>query len=136
MRRQAELLSAGDTDLAGPLLRLSAPISFWGGVDPKSGLITQGGHPERGRSIGGTVLAIPVTIGSSSSSAVLAELIRAGHAPAALLLQEVDAILVVGALVAREMAWPAPTVARIALHELPLQGEVSVTANGIISWEE
>lgn len=136
MRRQAELLSPGSADRSGMLLRLGAPISFWGGVDYESGHITQGGHPQRGRQVAGTVLAIPATIGSSCSSAVLAELIRNGQAPAALLLQEVDAILIVGVLVAREMGWPAPTVARIALDDLPLKGEVSITANGAISWED
>ena len=136
MRCQAELLSPGDADCRAPLLRLGAPISFWGGVDYASGRITQAGHPERGRSIAGTVLAIPATIGSSCSSAVLAELIRAGQAPAALLLQQVDAILVVGALVAREMGWRAPTVARIALDALPSAGTVSVSREGMISWED
>jgi len=136
MRYQAQPLSPGDETRSGPLLRLGAPISFWGGVDPKSGRITQGDHPERGQSIGGTVLAIPATIGSSSSSAVLAELIRAGHAPAALLLEQVDAILLVGALVAREMGWTTPAVVRVALAKLPAGGTVSVACDGLISWDE
>ena len=86
-----------DGKAQGPLLQLVAPICFWGGVDRRSGLITQGGHPQLGCSITGTVLALPGTIGSSSSSAILAELIRAGLGPAAMLLAQVDAILVVGA---------------------------------------
>ncbi len=41
--------------------------------------------------------------GSSSSSAILAEALRLGTGPAAIVLDENDSILVVGALVAREL---------------------------------
>ncbi len=98
----------------GPLLRLTAPLSFWGGVDPKTGTIIQVRHPQCGTSITGTVLCLPATIGSSSSSAVLLELIRLGKAPAALVLAEPDAILLIGCLVAREMGWDAPPAFELA----------------------
>jgi predicted aconitase with swiveling domain len=58
----------------------------------------------------GRILVVPEPVGSSSSSAVLLELIRAGRAPAAIVLGRPDAILVVACLVAREMGWPAPPV--------------------------
>lgn len=96
----------------GPLLKLTAPLSFWGGVDPRTGAIIQMRHPQCGQVIAGTILAIPGTIGSSSSAAVLLELIRIGLAPAALLLDEADAILLIGCLVADEMAWQSPPVFR------------------------
>jgi hypothetical protein len=41
--------------------------------------------------------------GSSSSSSVLAEAIRAGTAPAAIVLTDPDPIIALGALVAREL---------------------------------
>ncbi|MCB9959076.1 MAG: DUF126 domain-containing protein [Rhodospirillaceae bacterium] len=97
----------------GPLLHLTRPISFWGGVDPASGRITDPDSDGHGRSIAGTVLAIDRTRGSSSSSAVMLELIHAGSAPAALLLAEPDAILAVGVLAARAMGWPHPPVLRL-----------------------
>lgn len=100
----------------GPLLRLTAPLSFWGGVDPKTGTIIQVRHPQCGTSIAGTVLCLPATIGSSSSSAVLLELIRLGKAPAALVLSEPDAILLIGCLVAREMGWDAPPAFELAAN--------------------
>ena len=56
---------------SGPALVLDAPISFWGGVDPKSGRIADVRHPQHGEAIAGTVLFLPGTIGSSSASAVL-----------------------------------------------------------------
>jgi uncharacterized protein len=92
----------------GPWLKLAAPISFWGGVDPKTGMIIDARHPDNGTCITGTILVMPGTIGSSSASAVLLELVRARIAPAAILMPEPDAILLIGLIVAREMGWPTP----------------------------
>ncbi|NNG03428.1 MAG: DUF126 domain-containing protein [Inquilinus sp.] len=102
----------------GVLLKLGAPLSFWGGVDPDSGRIVDGRHPQRGAAIGGTVLAVPRTVGSSSSSAVMLELIRAGHAPAALVLGQVDAILIVGCLAGRELGYACPPVLEMAADRI------------------
>ncbi|KQU64316.1 hypothetical protein ASC75_14360 [Aminobacter sp. DSM 101952] len=109
---RAEILVPGQAG-EGPALILSAPISFWGGVDPKSGRIADVRHPECGQGIAGTMLFLPGTIGSSSASAVLMELVHAGHAPAALVLHEPDAILLLGLIVAREMGWQTPVAVRL-----------------------
>src|SRR3982750_1558470 len=89
----------------GAALVLTAPISFWGGVDPKSGRIADVRHPQYGETISGRVLFLPGTIGSSSASPVLMELLHNGHAPTALVLHEPDAILLLGLIVARQMGW-------------------------------
>jgi predicted aconitase with swiveling domain len=87
------------------VLRLAEPLSFWGGVDPVTGTLIDPRSPHHGRRIAGTVLMVPETRGSSSSSAVMLELLANGQAPAALLLGRIDAILGLGILVAREMGW-------------------------------
>ena len=92
-----------DGDGEGLALRLDEPLSFWGGVDPASGEIIDARHPQRGTSVTGRVLVMPSARGSSSSSSVLAEAVRAGRAPAAILLGEPDLILAVGAMVAEEL---------------------------------
>jgi predicted aconitase with swiveling domain len=107
-----EVLVAGAAG-SGLALVLSAPISFWGGVDPRSGRIVDVRHPQCGNAIGSRVLFVPATIGSSSASAVLLELVRNGHAPAALVLHEPDAILLLGLIVAREMGWPVPMAVKL-----------------------
>lgn len=84
------------------LLVLDEPLSFWGGVD-QNGTVIDRHHPQVGVSLTGKVVAMPSGRGSSSSTAVLAELIRSRRGPAAILLAERDTILVVGALVAAEM---------------------------------
>jgi predicted aconitase with swiveling domain len=99
---------------AGTLLRIDHPISFWGGVDPKTARITDPRHPQHETCLTGRVVAIAQLRGSSSSSAVLLELIHAGIAPAAILLQETDAILALGALVAREMDYGTLPMVRVS----------------------
>jgi uncharacterized protein len=94
----------------GELLVLAAPLSFWGGVSWETGAITNVRHPQRGEIVSGRVLVVPEPVGSSSSAAVLLELIRAGRAPAAIVLGRPDAILVIACLVAKEMGWTAPPV--------------------------
>ncbi|OYU50561.1 MAG: hypothetical protein CFE31_03160 [Rhizobiales bacterium PAR1] len=119
---------------SGEVLKLEAPLSFWGGVDPKTGNIIQVRHPQCGTSIAGRILCLPATIGSSSSSAVLLELIRGGNAPAALVMGAPDAILLIGCLVAKEMGWEAPPA-----FELPApvqatlpDGALSISETGAI----
>jgi len=102
----------------GELLRLEAPLSFWGGVDPATGTIIAAQHLQRGVSIAGKILAIPVAIGSSSSSSVMLELIRAGKAPAAVIMGSVDAILIVGCLVGRELGYHSPPAVEMPIAEI------------------
>src|SRR5690606_14725821 len=66
----AEILVSG-TSGTGEALVLTAPISFWGGVDPMTGRIADVRHPQHGQSVSGKVLFLPGTIGPSSASAVL-----------------------------------------------------------------
>ena len=105
---------------SAPILTLTAPISFWGGVDPKSSMIADVRHPQHGEFIADKILFLPGTIGSSSASAVLLELIHAGIAPVAIVMHEPDAILLLGVLVAREMGWNWPVVLRMDREEFPL----------------
>lgn len=82
---------------------LEEPLSLWGGMDPSSGRLIDHRHPQAGTELSGRILVMPSGRGSSSSSSVLAETIRAGTAPAGIILAEPDGILVLGALVAREL---------------------------------
>lgn len=88
---------------AGETLVLTEPISFWGGVDPASGEIIDKRHPQAGETVAGKVVGLTHGKGSSSASSVLAECLRIGTGPAALLLDHSDEILLAGALVAAEL---------------------------------
>ena len=109
---QAEVLIPGRA-AAATALALTAPISFWGGVDPKSGLVADPRHPENGQLISGKVLLVPETVGSSSAAAILLELVHGKRAPAAIVLHEPDAILLLGLIVAKEMGYETPIALRL-----------------------
>lgn len=98
---EARTLVAGSA--RGAALVLDEPLSFWGGIDPATGEVIDVRHPQRGANVAGRVLVMPSGRGSSSSSSVLAESVRAGTAPAAIVLSEPDPILALGAIVAREL---------------------------------
>lgn len=98
---EARTLVAGTA--RGAALVLDEPLSFWGGIDPATGDVIDVRHPQRGANVAGRVLVMPSGRGSSSSSSVLAESVRAGTAPAAIVLADPDPILALGAIVAQEL---------------------------------
>lgn len=77
-----------------------APISFLGGVDPRTGVVIDPDHPLKGQSIAGRVLVFPQGKGSTVGSYVLYGLARNGVAPAAIVNAEAEPIIVTGALIA------------------------------------
>jgi hypothetical protein len=97
----ARPLVAGEA--SGRLLVLDEPLSFWGGLDPETGRIVDRLHPQAGESATGAMVCMPAGRGSSSSSTIVAETVRLGTAPAAIILREPDHVLVVGSLVAQEL---------------------------------
>jgi uncharacterized protein len=114
---EARTLVAGTAQ--GRALVLDEPLSLWGGVDPATGDIIDPRHPQHGANVAGRILVMPSGRGSSSSSSVLAEAIRAGTAPAAIVLGEADPILALGAIVARELfggTIPVVVAAEVALR--------------------
>lgn len=120
----------------GLALCLTEPLSFWGGVDPATGEVIDARHPQRGASVTGRVLVMGSVRGSSSSSSVLAELVRAGRAPAAILLGEPDLILAVGAAVAEELYGirvPIVHVDPTALAVIPDGATVAVDEGGEVT---
>ena len=96
-----EVLVEGKAE--GDVLVLAEPLSFWGGVHEATGLVIDTHHPQHGACISGKILVMPSGRGSSSSSSVLAEVIRAGVGPAAIVLGARDPIIALGALVAEAL---------------------------------
>lgn len=102
----------------GPLQWSDVPLSFWGGVDPATGVVIDRHHPLAGHALAGHVLALPSGRGSCSGSGVLMELIASGRAPAAIVVAEREEILTLGALVADEMFGRSMPLVRVAPDQL------------------
>jgi predicted aconitase with swiveling domain len=79
------------------------PLSFWGGVDWKDGRIIDVHHDRVGETVAGRVLVMPHGRGSSSAAVVLAETIRNGSGPVAVVTRSTDVILLTGAMAAVEL---------------------------------
>jgi predicted aconitase with swiveling domain len=96
----------------GLVVASSEPLSFWGGYDYHTGEIIDRRHPLSGQRVGGCILALPFTRGSSTTTAVLLEAVKAGNAPAAILTTQVDTFFALASIVADEMYHsPIPLVA-------------------------
>lgn len=103
---QARVLVPGEA--SGMVLKLPEPLSLWGGLDPQTGEIIDRRHPCSGMIVTGRILVLPAGRGSSSASSILLEAVRLKTAPAAIITAEVDGILALGAIVARELYAQSP----------------------------
>ena len=121
-----------DIDRA-PALMLTEPISFWGGISPTTGVLTDPRSRNHNRPVCGSALFIRELRGSSSGSSVLLELIYRALAPAAIILDAPDAILALGAIVGREMGWKSPPILRLPAAQQGLLTDgslVSISRDG------
>jgi hypothetical protein len=96
----------------GTALVSPAAISFFGGVDPETGIVVEKGHPLEGRAVSGRILVFPTGKGSTVGSYTLYRMRKAGTAPAAILNAECEAITAVGCILAEIPC----------LDRLPLEG--------------
>jgi hypothetical protein len=97
----------------GETLVTSMGISFFGGVDPDTGVIVETGHELEGQSISGKVLVFPTGKGSTVGSYTLYRLKRNGLAPAAIVNGQCETITAVGAIIAE-----IPCVDQISIDQL------------------
>lgn len=131
--RAAEGITLVEGRAEGRVFALAEPLSFWGGFDAATGNVIDHRHPDKGECLARRVVVVEAARGSSSGSSVLAEAIRLGTAPAAFVLSSRDAILTVGAEVARELYaidCPIVMVDDATLGMLKRAGRIEVVASG------
>lgn len=87
----------------GTALVSKESLSFWGGVCPQTGAIIDRRHELSGANVTGKVFVFPTGRGSSTSSAILMQIIKAGVAPAAIINLSVDPMLALGSIVSDEL---------------------------------
>ena len=117
----------------GKALVGNEPLSFWGGYDWKTGEIIDRRHMLSGAIARDRILAIPFTRGSSTTTAVLLEAIRAKTAPAAILTTEPDFFFALASVVADELyRSPLPLIALAGedFRRLKTGDEVQVMRDG------
>jgi predicted aconitase with swiveling domain len=120
----------------GNVLALAAPLSFWGAFDPRSGEIIDIHHPQRGTCISGTILMMRETRGSGTAPGGMAEAIRLGTAPAAIILIKPDINLAIGAKVAEALygkSCPVLSVSEDDYAKLACEAALEISASGFIT---
>ncbi len=122
----------------GEVVFTDEPLSFWGGYDAREGKIIDTHHALYGAKVAGKIFVLPGARGSSTGSGILLEAIRLGSAPAAMILSKPDAILALGAIVARELygkVMPLILVPERDLHGLHKAKRARVEETGLVMWE-
>ena len=103
-------------------------ISFYGGVDPETGIITEAGHDLEGESVSGKVLIFPTGKGSTVGSYVLYRLKKNGHAPLTIINAECETITAVGCIIAE-----IPCIDQMDLSQLTTGQQVTIDAeSGVV----
>lgn len=97
MELSGRIIKAGNAE--GVALVSTEPVSFFGCIDPDTGVVTEKGHVLEGKSVKDTVLVFPSGKGSTVGSYALYRLKKNGAAPAAIINSECEPIVAVGAII-------------------------------------
>ena len=119
----------------GEALVTDEALSFWGGYDFHTGDIIDKHHPLAGVRAAGRILAVPFSKGSSTTTAVLLEAVRAGTAPAAMITTGADSFFALASIVADVMygkSFPVIALEPDAFASLQSGRRLIVERSGII----
>jgi predicted aconitase with swiveling domain len=102
------------------------PISFYGGVDPNTGIVTEKGHQLNGQTVKGKILVFPQGKGSTVGSYTLYRMKKNGVAPAGMINKECETIIAVGAIISE-----IPCIDKIDVSKIKTGDEVSIEDNTV-----
>ena len=105
----------------GEALVTSMPISFYGGVDPNTGIVLEKGHELNGQSVKGKILVFPQGKGSTVGSYTLYRMKKNGTAPAGMVNKETETIVAVGAIISE-----IPTIDKIDVSKIKTGDKVNI----------
>ncbi len=125
MELQGRCIFSGSAQ--GEALVTSQAISFYGGVDPETGVVVEHGHELEGLSIAGKVLVFPTGKGSTVGSYTLYRLKHNGHAPLAILNAECETITAVGCIIAE-----IPCIDQLSIHQIPTGSHLVINDQHVI----
>jgi len=97
----------------GEALATMQPISFYGGVDPNTGIVIEKGHELQGKSVKGKVLVFPTGKGSTVGSYTLYRMKKNGTAPAGIVNRECETVVAVGAIISEIPCVDSVDISRI-----------------------
>jgi predicted aconitase with swiveling domain len=110
----------------GEALVTSMPISFYGGVDPNTGVVLEKGHELQGVSVKDKILVFPQGKGSTVGSYTLYRMKKNGTAPAGMINRETETIIAVGAIISE-----IPTIDKIDVSKIKTGNKVNIENDAI-----
>ena len=122
---KGRLISKGKGE--GEALVTSQPISFYGGIDPNTGVVIEKGHELQGQSVKGKILVFPTGKGSTVGSYTLYRMKKNGTAPAGMINKECETVVAVGAIISE-----IPCVDKVDISKIKTGNMVQVE-NGVVS---
>ena len=105
----------------------SQTISFYGGVDPNTGIIIEKGHELQGKSVNGKILVFPTGKGSTVGSYTLYRMKKSGTAPSGIINKECGTVIAVGAIISE-----IPCVDLIDISKIQTGDLVSIENEDVI----
>lgn len=112
---------------AGEALKTNEPISFFGGVDPETGIVIEKGHELEGKTVTGKILVFPFGKGSTVGSYILYRLKKNNKAPIGIINQYCEPIVAVGAIISN-----IPTVDKVDISLVETGDYVEINKETII----
>ncbi len=97
MELRGRVINEGEAE--GEALVSLRPLSFYGGVDPETGVVTDRDSDIDGQCVSGKVLVFPHGKGSTVGSYTLYRLAANGKAPAAILNRQCETVVAVGCII-------------------------------------
>jgi len=94
---RGRVINEGEAE--GEALVSLRPLSFYGGVDPETGVVTDRDSDIDGQCVSGKVLVFPHGKGSTVGSYTLYRLAANGKAPAAILNRQCETVVAVGCII-------------------------------------
>jgi len=101
-----------------------SPIGFYGGIDPKTGIVIEKGHELEGQCVKDKILVFSQGKGSTVGSYVIYGLKKNGVAPAAIVNQETETIVATGVILAG-----IPCVDKIDISKIKAGDKLKVDAD-------
>ena len=111
----------------GDALVTSMPISFYGGVDPNTGIVLEKGHELQGQIVKGKILVFPQGKGSTVGSYTLYRMKKNGTAPAAMINKETETIVAVGAIISE-----IPFVDKVDISKIKTGSKIAVENDSVV----
>ncbi|MCD6414985.1 MAG: DUF126 domain-containing protein [Candidatus Diapherotrites archaeon] len=127
MRARGRVIKSGEAE--GKALVSKEPISFYGGVDPKTGVVTEKKHPLKGKSVAGKVLVFPNGKGSTVGSYIIYRLKKNRKAPVAIVNEESEPIVATGAIIS-----DIPMIDHVHISKIK-NGDLVKIKGEVIAWK-